>query len=84
MKYNVGKQVYYKGGQVKGIHIFCGMSFEKFFDRTCEKLKINKKGKKCYYIVKYDPNVLLDLEDDEDVKYMILHNNKFACVYIEH
>ena len=70
--------------RVKGIHIYPRISFEKFLDRTCEKLKINKEGKKIYYIVKYDPNVLLDLEDDEDVKDLVLHSNEFACVYIVH
>ena len=39
---------------------------------------------KIYYIVKYDLNVLLDLEDDEDVKDLVLHSNEFACVYIVH
>ena len=70
--------------RVKGIHIYPRISFEKSLDRTCEKLKINKEGKKIYNIVKYDPIVLLDLEDDEDVKDLVLHSNEFACVYIVH
>lgn len=34
--------------------------------------------------MRYDPNVLLDLHDDEDVKHLVLHNNEFACVYKIH
>ena len=84
IKYNVSRQVYYKGGRVKGIKIYHGMSFEKFLDIACEKLKINREGKFFYYIAKYGPNVLLDLEDDEDMKNLNLHNNEFAYVYIVH
>lgn len=84
LEYKVGRQVNYKGGRVKGIHIYHGMSFDEFLDRACEKLKINREGKIFYYIVKYDPNILLDLDDDEDVIDMVLHNNEFTCVYIVH
>lgn len=84
MEYHVGTLVKYKGGRVKGMRIYHGMSFDEFLDRACEKLKINREGKKFYYIVKYNPNVLLDLEDDEDVEHLVLLNNEFACVYIVH
>ena len=35
-----------------------------------------------HYILKFNPKLIQDLENDDDLDYMVFHNDDYANVYI--
>ena len=58
------------------------MSFEEFTSRILEKFDISLNTDKMYFIFKFNPKVIQDLEDAEDLDNVISYNDDFTEVYI--
>ena len=58
------------------------MSFEEFTSRILEKFDISLNTDKMYFILKFNPKVIQDLEDAEDLDNVISYNDDFTEVYI--
>ena len=70
------------GGRNKGIHIYKGMSFEEFTQRVLEKFNISIDVMRMHYNLKFNPRILQDLENEDDLDNVFSHNDDFANVYI--
>ena len=69
-------------GRSKGIHIYKGMSFEEFTQRVLEKFNISIDVMRMHYNLKFNPRILQDLENEDDLDNVFSHNDDFANVYI--
>ena len=58
------------------------MSFEGFTSRILEKFYISLNIDKMHYIIKFNPKVIQDLEDADDLDNVISYRDNFAEVYI--
>ncbi|RVW58947.1 hypothetical protein CK203_107670 [Vitis vinifera] len=72
----------YLGGRSKGIHIYKGMAFEDFTKKIIEKFDISLDVMKMHYTLKFNPRVIQDLEDEDDLDNMVSHSDDFANVYL--
>ena len=72
----------YVGGRSKGIHIYKGMTFEEFTQKVLEKFDISLHVMRMHYTLKFNPRVIQDLEDEDDLDNVVSHNDDFANVYI--
>ncbi|KAL6325978.1 hypothetical protein AAG906_038470 [Vitis piasezkii] len=67
-------------GRSKGIHIYKGMPFEEFTQRVLEKFNISIDVMRMHYSLKFNPRVIQDLENEDDLDNMFSHNDDFANV----
>ena len=58
------------------------MSFEEFTQRVLEKFNISLDVMRMHYALKFNPRVIQDLEDEDDLDNVISHSDDFANVYI--
>ncbi|KAL6347439.1 hypothetical protein AAG906_025154 [Vitis piasezkii] len=72
----------YVGGRSKGIHIYKGMTFEEFTKKILEKFDISFDAMKMHYTLKFNPRVIQDLEDEDDLDKVVSHSDDFANVYL--
>ncbi|RVX13477.1 hypothetical protein CK203_020942 [Vitis vinifera] len=72
----------YLGGRSKGIHIYKGMAFEEFTKKIIEKFDISLHVMKMHYTLKFNPRVIQDLEDEDDLDNVASHSDDFANVYL--
>nr|CAN77875.1 hypothetical protein VITISV_018278 [Vitis vinifera] len=72
----------YVGGRSKCIHTYKGMSFEEFTQRVLEKFNISLDVMRMHYALKFNPRVIQDLEDEDDLDNAVSHSDEFANVYI--
>ncbi|RVW76664.1 hypothetical protein CK203_049659 [Vitis vinifera] len=72
----------YLGGRSKGIHIYKGMAFEDFTKKIMEKFDISLDVMKMHYTLKFNPRVIQDLEDEDDLDNVVSHSDDFANVYL--
>ncbi|KAL6342601.1 hypothetical protein AAG906_012461 [Vitis piasezkii] len=72
----------YVGGRSKGIHIYKGMTFEEFTHKVLEKFDISLHVRRMHYTLKFNPRVIQDLEDEDDLDNVVSHSDDFANVYI--
>ena len=72
----------YVGGRSKCIHIYKGMSFEEFTKKILEKFDISFNEMKMHYTLKFNPKVIQDLEDGDDLDNMVSHGDDFANIYL--
>ena len=72
----------YMGGRSKGIHIYKGMPFEEFTKKIFEKFNIFLDVMKMHYTLKFNPRVIQDLEDEDDLDNVVSHSDDFANVYL--
>ena len=72
----------YVGGKSKGIHIYKGMTFEEFTHKVLEKFNISLHMRRMHYTLKFNPRVIQDLEDKDDLDNVVSHSDDFANVYI--
>ncbi|RVX16585.1 hypothetical protein CK203_006028 [Vitis vinifera] len=72
----------YLGGRSKGIHIYKGMAFEDFTKKIIEKFDISLDVMKMHYTLKFNPRVIQDLEDEDDLDNVVSHSDDFANVYL--
>ena len=72
----------YKGGCTSGIIVNQGTSHAEFVLKACTKLQIDPSGLSFKYTLKFDPSVLLPLDDDDAVNSMVLFSDGFSRVYI--
>ena len=72
----------YVGGRSKGIHIYKGMPFEEFTKKILEKFDISFDAMKMHYTFKFNPRVIQDLEDENDLDKVVSHSDEFANVYL--
>ena len=72
----------YLGGRSKGIHIYKGMAFEDFTKKIIEKFDISLDVMKMHYTLKFNPRVIQDLEDEDDLDNVVYHSDDFANVYL--
>ncbi|RVW67746.1 hypothetical protein CK203_065492 [Vitis vinifera] len=66
----------------KGIHIYKGMTFEEFTQKVLEKFDISLHVMRMHYTLKFNPRVIQDLEDEDDLDNVVSHSDDFANVYI--
>ena len=72
----------YVGGKSKGIHIYEEIPFDEFIQKILEKFDISLDVMKMHYTLKFNPRVIQDLEDEDDLDNVVSHNDDFANVYI--
>ena len=72
----------YVGGRSKGIHIYKGMTFEEFTQKVLKKFDISLHVMKMHYTLKFNPKVIQDLEDEDDLDNVVSHSDDFVNVYI--
>ncbi|KAL6315450.1 hypothetical protein AAG906_000742 [Vitis piasezkii] len=65
-----------------GIHIYKGMAFEDFTKKIIEKFDISLDVMKMHYTLKFNPRVIQDLEDEDDLDNVVSHSDDFANVYL--
>ena len=58
------------------------MSFEEFTQRVLEKFNISLDVMRMHYALKFNPRVIQDLEDEDDLDDAVSHSDEFANVYI--
>ena len=58
------------------------MPFEEFTQRVLEKFDISLDMMRMHYTLKFNPRVIQDLEDEDDLDNVVSHSDDFANVYI--
>ena len=58
------------------------MPFEEFTQRVLEKFDISIDVMRMHYSLKFNPRVIQDLENEDDLDNVFSHNDDFANVYI--
>ncbi|RVW13636.1 hypothetical protein CK203_088779 [Vitis vinifera] len=58
------------------------MPFEEFTKKILEKFDISFDAMKMHYTLKFNPRVIQDLEDEDDLDNVVSHNDDFANVYL--
>eukprot|EP00261_Vitis_vinifera_P030664 XP_019071907.1 PREDICTED: uncharacterized protein LOC104882791 [Vitis vinifera] len=58
------------------------MTFEEFTQKVLEKFDISLHVMRMHYTLKFNPRVIQDLEDDDDLDNVVFHSDDFANVYI--
>ncbi|RVW15074.1 hypothetical protein CK203_084857 [Vitis vinifera] len=58
------------------------MTFEEFTQKVLEKFDISLHVMRMHYTLKFNPRVIQDLEDDDDLDNVVSHSDDFANVYI--
>ncbi|XP_059591129.1 uncharacterized protein LOC109121789 [Vitis vinifera] len=58
------------------------MTFEEFTQKVLEKFDISLHVRRMHYTLKFNPRVIQDLEDEDDLDNVVSHNDDFANVYI--
>ena len=58
------------------------MPFEEFTQKVLEKFDISLDVMKMHYTLKFNPIVIQDLEDEDDLDNVVSHSDDFANVYI--
>ena len=59
------------------------MSYAKFTSRILEKFDISLDLAKMHYILKFNPKVIQDLENANDLDNVISYSDNFVEVYVE-
>ena len=72
----------YVCGISKGIHKYKGIPFEEFTKKVLEKFDIFLDVMKMHYTLKFNPRVIQDLEDEDDLDNVVSHSDEFANVYL--
>ena len=55
--------------------------YVKFVSIVCDRLKVESIALKMYYTCKFDPSMLVLLEDDEEFKKTFKFNDNYCYVY---
>ena len=55
--------------------------YVKLVSIVCDRLKVESIALKIYYTCKFDPSMLVLLEDDEELKKMFKFNDNYCYVY---
>ena len=58
------------------------MAFEDFTKKIIEKFDISLDVMKMHYTLKFNPRVIQDLEDEDDLDNVVSHSDDFANVYL--
>ncbi|RVW99285.1 hypothetical protein CK203_030629 [Vitis vinifera] len=58
------------------------MAFEEFTHKVLEKFDISLHVRRMHYTLKFNPRVIQDLEDEDDLDNVVSHSDDFANVYI--
>ncbi|XP_059598679.1 uncharacterized protein LOC132255063 [Vitis vinifera] len=58
------------------------MTFEEFNQKVLEKFDISLHVMRMHYTLKFNPRVIQDLEDEDDLDNVVSHSDDFANVYI--
>ncbi|KAL6313526.1 hypothetical protein AAG906_005477 [Vitis piasezkii] len=58
------------------------MPFEEFTQKILEKFDISFDVMRMHYTLKFNPIVIQDLKDKDDLDNVVSHNDDFANVYI--
>ncbi|XP_019071897.1 uncharacterized protein LOC109121624 [Vitis vinifera] len=58
------------------------MPFEEFTKKILEKFDISFDVMKMHYTLKFNPRVIQDLEDEDDLDKVVSHSDDFANVYL--
>ncbi|RVW67089.1 hypothetical protein CK203_063191 [Vitis vinifera] len=58
------------------------MTFEEFTQKVLEKFDISLHVMRMHYTLKFNPRVIQDLEDEDDLDNVVSHSDDFANVYI--
>ncbi|XP_059596419.1 uncharacterized protein LOC104880560 [Vitis vinifera] len=58
------------------------MTFEEFTQKVLEKFDISLHVRMMHYTLKFNPRVIQDLEDEDDLDNVVSHSDDFANVYI--
>ena len=58
------------------------MSFEEFTQKVLDKFDISLNVMRMHYTLKFNPKVIQDLKDKDDLDNVVSHSDEFANVYI--
>ena len=72
----------YKGGQVITIFVSVNISYDEFISFVCAKLRVEPNSVKFHYTCKFDPSLMVLLNDDEELMKMFIFNDSCCHVYV--
>ena len=64
--------------EIMNMHI----SYVEFITIVCDRLKVESIALKMYYTCKFDPLMLVLLEDDAEMRKMFKFNDNYCYVYV--
>ena len=65
---DVNGSIEYKCGQIITIFVNVNISYDEFVSLVCSKLRVEPNLMKFRYTCKFDPSLMVLLNDDEDVQ----------------
>ena len=72
----------YKGGQVITIFVNVNISYDEFVSLVCAKLRVEPNSVKFHHTCKFDPSLMVLLNDDEKLMKMFRFNDNYFRVYM--
>ena len=71
----------YKGGRIITKIIKVHISYVEFVSIVCDRPKVHATSMKMLYTCKFDPTMLVLLEDDEEMREKFRFNDTYCFVY---
>ena len=78
---NANGLVGYKGGHVIILYVNVQISYAKFVSTNCGKFNVDPNSVKMKYTCKFDPLMMVLLNDDEEMAKMFRFKDT-CCVYV--
>ena len=72
----------YKGDRVITEIMNVHTPYAKFVSIVCDRLKVESTSLKMYYTCKFDPSMLVLLEDDAKIRKMFRFNDNYCSMYV--
>ena len=72
----------YKSGQVITIFVNVNILYDEFVSLVCAKLRVEPNSMKFQYTCKFDPSLMVLLNDDEELMKMFRLNDSYCHVYV--
>ena len=82
MMKDVNGSIEYKGGQVITIFVNVNISYDEFISLVCSKLGVEPNSVKFHYKCKFDPSLMVLLNDEEELMKMFRFNDSYCRVYV--
>ena len=82
MMKDVNGSIEYKGGQVITIFVNVNISYDEFISLVCSKLGFEPNFVKFHYKCKFDPSLMVLLNDEEELMKMFRFNDSYCRVYV--
>ena len=72
----------YKGGQVITIFVNVNILYDEFVSLVCAKLRVEPNSVKFHYTCKFDPSLMVLLNDDEELMKTLRFIDSYCRVYV--